>query len=234
MMFGFVWDGNYQFEDFDNPSPGVYNLKSTVPTNGNQRSAIRPGDIKYRDLNGDGVVNESDKTIIGRGQPKHTGGFANNISYRGFQLGIFFQWSYGNDIYNANRLTFEGNVNGYTNLNQFASYVDRWTPDNPSNKYFRAGGQGPVGMHSSRVIEDGSYLRLKTLSFSYDIPKQIVRKAKITGLSLNIAAQNLFTITNYSGLDPEASVRNNTLAPGFDFSSYPQSRTIVFGLKATF
>lgn len=234
MMFGFVWDGNYQFEDFDNPSPGVYNLKSTVPTNGNQRSAIRPGDIKYRDLNGDGVVNQSDKTIIGRGQPKHTGGFANNIGYRGFHLGVFFQWSYGNDIYNANRLTFEGNVNGYTNLNQFASYADRWTPNNPSNKYFRAGGQGPVGMHSSRVIEDGSYLRLKTLSFSYDIPKQIVQKAKITGLSLNIAAQNLFTITNYSGLDPEASVRNSTLAPGFDFSSYPQSRTIVFGLKATF
>jgi hypothetical protein len=158
----------------------------------------------------------------------------NNFSYKNFHLGVFLQWSYGNDIYNANRLTFEGNSNRRFNLNQFASYVNRWTPENPTNENYRAGGQGPIGFHSSRVVEDGSYLRLKTLSLGYDLPKSIIQKAKLTGLSLNIAAQNLITITNYSGMDPEVSVRNATLAPGFDYSAYPQSRTIVFGLKATF
>ncbi len=233
-MFGFIWDGNYQFEDFDKSPAGLYTLKNTVPTNGTARNSIRPGDIKYKDLDGNGVVNVFDKRVIGRGQPVHTGGLMNNFSYKNFHLGVFLQWSYGNDIYNANRLTFEGNSNRRFNLNQFASYVNRWTPENPTNENYRAGGQGPIGFHSSRVVEDGSYLRLKTLSLGYDLPKSIIQKAKLTGLSLNIAAQNLITITNYSGMDPEVSVRNATLAPGFDYSAYPQSRTIVFGLKATF
>ena len=235
-MFGFVWEGNYQFEHFDNPSPGTYILKSSVPTNGSARNSIRPGDIKYKDLDGNGVINVFDKTIIGRGQPIHTGGFMNNFSYKGLNLGVFFQWSYGNDIYNANRLTFEGNSNRRVNLNQYASYSNRWTLDNPTNENYRAGvgGQGPIGFHSSRVVEDGSYLRLKTLSLGYDLPTRIIQKAKLTGLSINIAAQNLITITNYSGMDPEVSVRNATLAPGFDYSAYPQAQTIVFGFKATF
>lgn len=235
MMYGYVWDGNYQYDDFDNPSPGVYLLKNSVTTNGMARESIQPGDIKYKDLNGDLVVNTYDKTIIGRGQPIHIGGFLNNLVYKQFSLNIFLQWSYGNHIYNANRLALEGNSNGRLNMNQFASYIDRWSPDNQTNKNFRSGGPGPVGYHSSRVVEDGSFLRLKTVSLEYSLPRQICSKLFMRDLTLNVSAQNLYTLTNYSGLDPEVSVSGNkTLGPGFDFSAYPQPQTIVFGVKATF
>jgi len=235
MMYGYVWDGNYQYDDFDNPSPGVYVLKNSVTTNGMARESIQPGDIKYKDMNGDMVVNTYDKTIIGRGQPIHIGGFLNNLVYKQFSLNIFLQWSYGNNIYNANRLALEGNSNGRLNMNQFASYADRWSPDNQDSKNFRAGGPGPVGYHSSRVVEDGSFLRLKTVSLDYSLPRQICSKLFMKDLTLNVSAQNLYTLTNYSGLDPEVSVSGNkTLGPGFDFSAYPQPQTIVFGVKATF
>lgn len=234
MMIGYIWDGNYQYSDFNNPSPDVYILKASVPTNGAIRSTIQPGDIKYRDLNGDGVVNDYDVAFIGRGQPVHTGGFSNNFSYKGFSLNVFFQWSYGNDIYNANRLLLEGNSNAYSNINQFKSYENRWSPDNPTNDNYRTRGQGPIGFHSSRVVEDGSYVRLKTLALGYKLPAGFIKKLHMNNVSLNVAAQNLITRTNYSGLDPEVSTRNNVLTPGYDFSSYPQARTIVFSLMAEF
>ena len=108
-FYGYIWDGVYQVSDFNETAPGVYTLKNSVTTNATTRAtAVRPGDIKYRDINNDGVINTFDQTVMGRGLPIHTGGFQNNFSYKGFNLGVFFQWSYGNDIYNANRLLFEG------------------------------------------------------------------------------------------------------------------------------
>ena len=234
MMIGYIWDGNYQYADFDTPASGVYVLKPSVPTNGAVRGTIQPGDIKYRDLNGDGIVNDLDITFIGRGQPIHTGGFSNNFSYKGFSLNVFFQWSYGNDIFNANRLLLEGNSNAYANINQFASYVDRWSPENQTNANYRTRGQGPIGVFSSRTVEDGSYLRLKTLALSYAIPKRFIKKAFLSNLNLNISAQNIATWTKYTGMDPEVSTRNNVLTPGYDYSSYPVSPTIVLGLKGSF
>jgi TonB-linked SusC/RagA family outer membrane protein len=233
MFYGLVFNGVYQYSDFDNPTPGVYTLKADVPNNGNARTAIKPGDIKYKDLNADGLINSLDRTVIGNGNPIHIGGFSNNFSYKGFELNVFFQWSYGNQMYNANRLLLEGNDTQREYMNQFASYINRWTPENQTNENFRAGGQGPP-THSSRVIEDGSYLRLKTLSLTYNIPQNYIRKAHIKQLSVNVSAQNLFTWTKYSGLDPEISVRNSVLTPGFDFSAYPQAKTTVFGISATF
>src|SRR5690606_12080553 len=159
MFYGYIFDGIYQYEDFDEVG-GQYLLKPSVPTNGSVREQIQPGDIRYKDLNDDGVVNAYDQAIIGRAIPIHTGGFTNNFYYKGFDLNVLFQWSYGNDVYNANRLLLEGNGLARTDMNQFKSYVDRWKPDNPSNTNFRAGGQGPLGMHSTRVLEDGSYVRL--------------------------------------------------------------------------
>ena len=99
---------------------------------------------------------------------------------------------------------------------------------------FRAGGQGASGYYSDYVLEDGSYLRLKTVSLSYSLPQVLVKKAYLKDLRLSVTAQNLHTWTRYSGMDPEVSVRNSALTPGFDFSAYPQARTLVFGLKATF
>ncbi len=234
MFYGYVFDGVYQFDDFENPGGDIYILKNSLPTNGNTRESIQPGDVKYKDINGDGTVNAYDQVVIGRGQPIHTGGFANNVTYKGLSLTVLFEWSYGNQIFNANRLMSEGNGNSRTDLNQYASYVNRWTPENPSNKYFRTGGQGPYGYYSSRVLEDGSYIRLKTLSLGYYIPAKYIKRIYLQKLGFNISAQNLLTFTNYSGMDPEVSVRNSILTPGFDFSAYPIPRTIVLGINATF
>ncbi len=230
-FLGYIWEGNYQLTDFDEVATGSYTLKTEVPTNGNSRASIRPGDIKYRDLNGDGEVNDFDRTVIGRGTPIHTGGFLNSFSYKGVQLGVFLQWSYGNDILNANKLMFEGA--SLSNLNQFASYANRWSPENQTNDNFRTNGYGPAGRYSTKVIEDGSFLRLKTVSLAYQIPRTILQHFKIKSLSINAAAQNLFTWSNYSGFDPEVSTRRSILTPGFDYSAYPHARTIVLGLKVT-
>ncbi|RZK75503.1 MAG: hypothetical protein EOO92_16095 [Pedobacter sp.] len=229
-FLGFIWEGNYQYNDFDQTSPGVYKLKPGVADNGN--TTVQPGDIKYKDINGDGTVNDLDRTIIGRGTPIHTGGFSNIFRYKNFDLNVFLQWSYGNDLVNANKLMFEGT--SLNLLNQFATYVDRWTPENQNNEHYRTNGYGPLGRYSTKIIEDGSYLRLKTVSVGYRIPNKILSKYKLKGLSITAAAQNLLTFTKYSGFDPEVSTRNSVLTPGFDYSAYPQARTVVFGINATF
>ncbi|MFD1631196.1 SusC/RagA family TonB-linked outer membrane protein [Pseudopedobacter beijingensis] len=232
-MYGLIFDGVYQYGDFDKMPDGSYLLKPNITTNGATRASIQPGDIKYKDLNGDMTVNADDYTIIGRGLPIHTGGFSNNFTYKNWDLGVFMQWSYGNNIINANRYVFEGGIVLNPSLNQYASYADRWTPTNPSNTLFRAGGMAAAN-YSSRVVEDGSYLRLKTLQLSYTFEDRLLKTLKISKLKANISAQNLLTFTNYSGLDPEASARPGNRTPGFDYGTYPQSKAITFGLNATF
>lgn len=234
LFYGYIHEGNYQYEDFNEITPGVYQLKETVASNGNNRTAIQPGDIKYRDINGDGIVNASDATIIGDPTPKHFGGFSNQFSYRDFSLSIFFQWSYGNDVFNANRLAFEGNGMNRTNTNQFKSTVNRWTPDNQTNDIPRAKGHAPIGSYDSRTIEDASFLRLKSADLEYRIPKKIATKMSLSSLAFSVTGQNLFTFTSYKGMDPEVSTRHSALTPGFDYAAYPRARTITFGLRATF
>ncbi|MGV3504759.1 MAG: TonB-dependent receptor [Adhaeribacter sp.] len=233
LFYGRIFDGLYQLEDFDNPAPGVYILKSHIPSNGNLRTAIQPGHIKYKDINEDGILDDNDNTVIGRGQPIHLGGFANRFAYKGLSLNVFLQWSYGNQVYNANRMIFEGNYVGLP-INQYASYIDRWSPENPSSKNYVVRGYGPAGVQSNRVLEDGSYLRLKTLSLAYAIPTRLIKKASLSRLSLTVSAQNALTFTRYSGMDPEVSVYNSVLTPGFDYSAYPIARTLNFGVNATF
>jgi TonB-linked SusC/RagA family outer membrane protein len=232
-FYGFVSDGIYQLSDFEITPSGVYVLRQDVVNNGNTRSSIQPGDVKYKDINGDGLVNSSDQTVIGRGLPIHIGGFTNNFTYKRIDLNVFLQWSYGNDIYNANRMIFEGNSLSKINLNQFATYANRWTPDNPSNTIPRVRGEGPR-VYSSRFIEDGSFIRLKTVSLGYNFNQKFIKKLEMKSLRMFISAQNLFTLTNYLGMDPEVSVRNSALTPGFDYSAYPRARTIVFGLNTSF
>lgn len=232
-FYGVIWDGVYQYSDFDQLPNGTYRLKNSVATNGTDAALIKPGDIKFRDINNDGIVNDKDIVKIGRGLPVHTGGFNNNFTYGRFNLNVFFQWSYGNDIFNANRIVFEGNDQLRNNINQYASYADRWSPENQDSKNYRTGGQGISGMYSSRTIEDGSFLRLKTVAISYALPAAWMKRLKIQQVNLYASAQNLYTWTNYSGMDPEVSTRNSTLTPGFDYSAYPRPRTIMFGLRMT-
>ena len=194
----------------------------------------QPGMPKYRDLNDDGIIDDNDRTIIGNGLPVHTGGFTNNFTYGDFDLSIFFQWSYGNDVLNANRLFFESSWNKARELNQFASYADRWTEDNPYSDIPRATTSSSNRVFSSRVIEDGSFLRLKTLTLGYTVPKKLLTRFRIDNLRVYFAAQNLWTISNYSGYDPEVSIRNSALTPGLDFSAYPRARQFSFGVSLGF
>lgn len=232
-FYGIEWAGVYGYEDFDQDAAGNYTLKKGVATNGNDRSSIQPGDIKYVDQNGDGVVNDQDMVVIGRCEPIHMGGFNNNFTYKNLSLNVFFQWRYGSDVMNANRIIFEGN---YANksINQYKSYVDRWSPTNTDSKNFRVGGRGPAGVYSSRTIEDGSFLRLKTLQLSYTLPKKFTRKIHLNQVQVFIAGQNLWTWTSYSGLDPEVSTRNSALTPNFDYSAYARNRIYTAGIKVTF
>ena len=245
LLYGLVWDGVYSFDDFDyssalNASAGSagkgshYILKNSVTANGNSRAVIQPGDIKYKDLNGDGVINSSDFTVIGNGLPIHTGGINNNFTFKKFDVNIFLQWSYGADIQNANRIMFDGNANNVNAINQFASYVDRWSPSNTKSNNFRVGGAGPVGFYSSRTVEDGSYIRLKTIQLGYNINNAALKKAYLKSARLYISAQNLFTWTKYSGQDPEIGTYNSVLTPNFDWSGYPRAMTVTFGANFTF
>lgn len=232
-FYGYEWDGVYNLEDFDCDSGGNYTLKKGIPTNGMEASKIQPGDIKYIDQNRDGVVNDKDRVVIGRGEPIHTGGFNNNFTYKGISLNVFLQWNYGNDIMNANRIMFEGNAMS-KNINQYASYADRWSPENLDSKNFRTNGQGPSGVYSSRTIEDGSFLRLKTVQLSYRLPDRWMRKIKLSSCEVFISGQNLLTWSNYSGLDPEVSTHDSALTPGFDYSAYARNRIFTCGVKLTF
>src|SRR5690606_18118386 len=201
----------------DNSDPSIphadraYMLKNTIPTNGSTRSTIRPGDIKYVDVNEDGSISSKDNVVIGRGLPIHYGGFNNNFTYKNLTLNFLLQWSYGNDIMNANRIYLEGNDANRSALNQFATYADRWTYENQESQIPRVKGQGPSGYYSTRTLEDGSYLRLKTVALNYRIPNVWSDKVKLDEINVYTSAQNLWTWTNYSGMDPEVSTRNSAL-----------------------
>lgn len=232
-MYGFVYEGTYKYEDFDKTTGAngedVYTLKEGIPY---YTAGTQPGDPKYKDLDGNGEINEKDKTTIGNGQPKHIGGFSNNFVWKNFDLNIFFQWSYGNDILNANRLVFE-NPTSKQNTNMFASYVNRWTPENPTSNMPRARAQGS-SEYSSLYVEDGSYLKLKNISLGYNFDAKLLKPLHISNARVYVSAENIATITSYSGSDPEVSTRNSPLTPGFDWSAYPRSLNVSFGLNVTF
>ncbi len=210
-FYGYKWGGVYQYADFNRLSNGTYALKPGIASYGTTANSVQPGDPRYVDLNGDGIIDDNDRTIIGTPLAIHTGGFSNNFTYKAFSLGIFFQWSYGNDVLNANKMVFDNGGYYYANSNQFADYVNRWTPSNPTNDIPRAnprtGGtdlDGKVRL-SSRLVEDASYLRFKTLTLGYNLPANMIRKLGINQFRVFFAAQNLFTWTKYSGMDPEVS-----------------------------
>ncbi len=232
LMYGYVYEGTYKYDDF-NKSGNSYSLKSSVPHFSTENNT-QPGMPKYADLNGDGVIDSNDRTIIGRGLPVHTGGLTNDFTYKGIDLSIFFQWSYGNDIMNANRLFFESSNNRSRELNQYASYANRWTADNPTSDIPAATNSSSNRVISSRIIEDGSFLRLKNVTIGYTFPSQMTKKWKIDKARIYVAAQNLWTWTGYSGYDPEVSVRNSALTPGLDYSSYPRAYSVSFGVSLGF
>ncbi|WP_421800375.1 SusC/RagA family TonB-linked outer membrane protein [Haliscomenobacter sp.] len=208
--------------------------KTGNPTAVYQSTLTRPGDIQFKDLNGDGLITALDQEILGNALPKFYGGMTNNLSFAGFDLSFFFQFQSGNMIYNNTRAFSEG-MNGI--FGQSAAVLDRWTPDNKSTTFPRAvfGDPNNNRRTSDRFLEDGSFIRLKNLNFGYSLPKSITDKLKINRLRVYVGGQNLLTFTNYSGLDPEVSTFGEvTLSAGTDFLTFPQARTIMGGLNITF
>jgi TonB-linked SusC/RagA family outer membrane protein len=187
----------------------------------------KPGDPKYADLNGDGMITPDDRTYLGNTNPHWTGGFTNEFNYKGFDLTIFFQGSFGYSLYNMNRLVLESTT-GTDVLNRFVAGKNENT-DVPREGYFLSTYGSYV---NSRFVENASYLRLKQVSLAYNIPQSLLRHLKIVeGLQLYVNAQNLFTITKYSGTDPEVNVHTSNLGGGLDFGVFPAFRTFEFGAK---
>lgn len=211
-------------------------LNATSPTGVYQYAGTAPGDIKFVDVNGDGVINDDDRTIIGSAQPKLFGGFNNNFSWKGLELDVFFQFSYGNKIFNANRQFTEG-MNSV--FNQTEGVLNRWTPENTNTSTPRAvyGDPNNNTRNSDFYAEDGSYLRLKNITLAYNLPtnKMGAFGKYVQGLRLYVTAANLVTFTKYSGFDPEVNMFDGSAAVlGTDFGTYPQARSFVFGANFTF
>jgi len=190
----------------------------------------KTGNMKYKDLNNNGISDPGDRTVIGNGQPDFTYGFTNTLSYGRFDLNIFFQGSQGNDIYNATRIDLEGM---FDSKNQSTEVLRRWTPENTNTDIPKADNMDNV-KNSTRFLENGSYIRLKSLTLSYRILNSNQIKA-INKMSVYVTGQNLITITKYSGFDPEVNAYGNSAAElGIDYGTYPQSRSIIVGLNFEF
>ncbi|SEM03505.1 TonB-linked outer membrane protein, SusC/RagA family [bacterium A37T11] len=188
----------------------------------------RVGGQKVKDLNNDDIINSDDQRITGDPNPKFIYGFSSNLSYKNFDLSLFLSGSYGNDIYNISRLSFE-NPLGQRNL--FAGMVDRWTPENHNNQYASGfpGGRQPISDYS---MEDGSYLRMRNITLGY----RFTSFTKVLqSIRIYVSANNPFTITNYSGYDPEVnSFAGSNTAIGIDNLVYPQARSFIAGLQLNF
>lgn len=186
-----------------------------------------PGDVRFVDLNNDGVINDADRTFLGNPNPDFVFGLNNSISYGNFDLHVFVQGAVGNEIFNANRIWTEGMS---TARNQTTAVLDRWTGPATSNTMPRAVFGDPNGnaRASDRFIEDGSYLRVKDLTLGYSLPEGLARPLHASKARLYVAAHNLWTLTGYSGFDPEVGVN------GIDNNVYPVTRTFSFGLDLSF
>ena len=217
-FYGAVTDGILQTADV--AAKGAFTGNATP----------KAGDRLYKDINGDGAfTTAADRASIGNAQPDFTFGFSNNFTYRGFELALLINGSVGNDILNGNAQALEL-YNGQQNA--ATSALDAWTPANPSNTTPRAK-LDPAPVFSNRFVEDGSFVRLKNITFSYNLPKRWSEKLKLTAVKLRVVGENLFTITNYSGYDPEVT-NGTTISPGTDTGIYPSSKTISGGLNITF
>jgi len=233
LMYGYIYEGTYKADDFLNATSNSPTLKEGVPyLSSLQRTSLRPGDPKYADINGDGVVNDNDRTIIGCGQPDFTGGWNNSFNIWRFDFSFFFNYSYGNDLLNANRLIFE-NPRCNNQLNQFATVKNRYNANNPTSDIPRVFAEGTYVL-SSRVIEDGSFIRLKNIALGYTMSPQTGKKLHIDHLRVYVSADNVYTWTNYSGQDPEVSTRSGVLTPGFDWSAYARAMGVTGGISITF
>ncbi len=205
---------------------GIFQTQEDVDNYATQVGA-EPGDIKFVDMDNSGVINEDDRTIIGYAQPKFIASLNNTLRYKSFDLSFFFQGVYGNSIFNVTKVDM---TSMSTICNQYASVLDRWTGPNTSNTVPRAvyGDPNNNTRPSNRYLEDGSYLRLKNLTLGYSLPDKYARKVHLKGLRVYVEGTNLFTLTSYTGFDPEVGVSS------IDWGTYPVTRTVSLGVDIKF
>lgn len=220
VFYGFVQDGIFQTQD------EVNNWAVQIPGT-NSASSTSAGDIRFKDLNSDGLINDDDRTFIGNPNPKFTYSLNNTFNIGNFDVSLFIQGVQGNDIFNANRLFTE---NMSVTTNQSTAILNRWNGAGSSNTMPRAifGDPNNNTRQSTRYIEDGSYIRLKNVNISYNVPLDTFKNKVFSSVKLYISGQNLFTITDYSGFDPEVG------ANGIDNNIYPVTRTFTLGATLGF
>lgn len=262
LIYGYVSDGMYSFEDFTfNETTQKWNLKEgVVDCSGVLARAgdlYGPGHMRLKDLNGDKKIDaDNDRKVIGHALPKHTGGFSLNSRWKGFDLVAMFNWSYGNDILNANKIdytTYSG-AKRYQNVITLMKLSERFTTIDPetgrniySGKYASPERLQELNANASIwhpmlnttitsdwAVEDGSFLRFSNLTLGYTLPTYLTRKFGVQNLRLYGTANNLCCWTAYSGQDPEVNTSSSSLTPGMDRSAYPKSRSYILGLNITF
>ena len=239
---GYLEDGLFQStEEIAKSAVPVDATGARVATNA--QTGLWVGDVKYKDINGDGKIDQNDLTVIGNPWPKLTGGFTNSFSYKGLDLSILITGAYGNDVYNyiAAEASNPNNINLSRNLMVKAMEYAKVTTDangktyltNPETRVPRISNNqissdNNFGKITDRFLEDGSYLRLKNVSLTYNVPANIMGHTKIfKGLKATIGVQNLYTLTHYTGYDPEIGAyvgtgsQGNNQAIGIDFGRYP-------------
>ncbi|MBM6890700.1 TonB-dependent receptor [Bacteroides caecigallinarum] len=253
-MYGYRSDGRYETTDFVgyDATTDSWILKDGVVDCSAVVGKIRPGSMKLKNIDGseDNKVTTDDREIIGNANPLHTGGFGINARLYGFDLSANFNWSYGNDVYNANKIEFtQTGKYQYRNMTSEMAEGKRWTnlrPDGTLSHDLEELAEmnanttmwSPLTdrmIFSDWAVEDGSFLRLNTLTLGYTLPKSLLNKVKIQNLRFYITGYNVFCLTSYSGYDPEVStIRKTNLTPGVDYSAYPKSRQFVVGVNLNF
>jgi TonB-linked SusC/RagA family outer membrane protein len=210
-------------------SKGIFQSTAEVAASAQPKAV--PGDRRYADLNSDGKLDASDRKFIGNSQPKFFGGMSHDISYHSFDLGFSVNWVYGNKILNSTRAELDLPT-GQKNSSE--RVVNRWTPTNPSSTIQRAS-LNRAFLFSDALLEDGSYLRLNTVTLGYHLPANVVKSLRMSSLKVYASALNLLTITHYTGYDPESnqSGQSNILR-GIDSDSYPSARTFLLGINVGF
>ena len=215
VFYGYVYEGVYQTGD------------TFIPGGGFETSE---GGERFSDIDGNQILDSEDRTIIGDPNPKAVWGFNNDFSYKGIYLNMFFQAFTGGDMLNLVRLDMD-RLSGNTNATKDA--LRRWTPENTDTDVPKAA-VGRVSRVSSRFVEDGSFLRLKNISLGYDFDSSVLKKLGVGTARVYISGQNLLTITNYLGVDPEVGYRSSNVNLGLDYDSYPNTKAYTVGINLSF
>jgi hypothetical protein len=226
-FYGWRTDGLYQNQEEIDSDPNI----ADDPRRANGQ--IQPGDVRFMDLNGDNLIDNQDRQIIGNPQPRITYGFNGSVMYKGFDLNLFFVGVGGVDIYNADRMQ---GIDPTYHFNMYAETVNRWQGEGTSNTIPRMSTRNDNGNYraSDMFVESGAFLRLKNITLGYTLPQQVTEAVKLSRARVYITGQNVFTITDYSGMDPERGIANSNIDVNVDYAQYPQARTWTIGAALTF